>query len=92
MRELRNAVERAITLAERGKPVTRDHLDREPGKGDAKSPGLDGTLREIVSRLETETIRATLERFEGNVRLAAEALGLSRPGLRYKMRRLGLED
>ncbi len=92
VRELRNAVERAITLAERGKPLTRDHLDREPGKGDAKSPGLDGTLREIVNRLETETIRATLERSEGNVRLAAEALGLSRPGLRYKMRRLGLED
>ena len=92
VRELRNAVERAITLAERGEPVTRDHLDRGRGYGDAKSSGLDGTLREIVNRLESETIRTTLDRFEGNVRLAAEALGLSRPGLRYKMRRLGLED
>ncbi len=91
VRELRNAVERAIALAERGEPVTRDPLDREPGKGDAKSRGLAGTLREIVNRLETETIRASLERFEGNVGLAAEALGLSRPGLRYKMRRLGIE-
>jgi DNA-binding NtrC family response regulator len=85
-------VERAITLAERGQPLTRDHLDQGRGYGDAKSPGLDGTLREIVNQLEMETIRATLERFEGNVRLTADALGLSRPGLRYKMRRLGLED
>ena len=49
------------------------------------------TLRERVERVEAEAIREALERFQGNRRRMAEALGLSRPGLRYKMRRLGLD-
>jgi DNA-binding NtrC family response regulator len=91
VRELRNAVERAIALAEPGEPVTSEHL--EPPARDGILPSLDvgSTLKDLVDRVETEAIRSTLERFSGNRRRAAEALGLSRPGLRYKMRRLGLE-
>ena len=51
-----------------------------------------GRLRELVDRVETQAIRSALERFRGNRSRAAEALGLTRPGLRYKMRRLGLES
>ncbi len=89
VRELRNAVERAIAF--------RDN-DEEVGPETAKASGPElaperlgtGTLKEQVERLERAAIAAALTRFEGNRSHAAEALGLSRPGLRQKMRRLGL--
>ena len=92
VRELRNAVERAIMLASPDEPVTNRHLDPS---GHLKRPSEDewsGTLRERVDRLERETILETLAHFGGNRRRTADALGLSRPGLRYKLRRLGLEE
>jgi len=91
VRELRNAVERAIALATPGEPVTSKHLEPLPRSSSIAPPDLGGTLKDLVDRVETETIRTTLERFGGNRRRAADALGLSRPGLRYKMHRLGLE-
>ena len=91
VRELRNAVERAITLAAPDEPVSTRDLPpaRSGGSPDPLPPG--STLRERVERVEAEAIREALERCEGNRRRMAEALGLSRPGLRYKMRRLGLD-
>jgi transcriptional regulator with GAF, ATPase, and Fis domain len=90
VRELRNAVERAIALAAPGEPVTSAHL--EPAAGAAAAAGLDlhGTLREVVDRVETAAIQAALERSHGNRRRAAQELGLTPPGLRYKLKRLGL--
>jgi len=91
VRELRNAVERAITLAAPDEPVSAADL---PPASSGVSPHplpLRGTLRERVERVEAEAIREALERCQGNRRRMAEALGLSRPGLRYKMRRLGLD-
>ncbi len=51
----------------------------------------EGNLRERIERLETEAIQDALERFHGNRTRTAEALGVSRLGLRQKMRRLGLD-
>jgi len=91
VRELRNAVERAITLAAPDEPVSTRDLPptRSGGSPDPLPPW--STLRERVERVEAEAIREALERCGGNRRRMAEALGLSRPGLRYKMRRLGLD-
>jgi transcriptional regulator with PAS, ATPase and Fis domain len=92
VRELRNAVERAITLATDGESVSARDL---PPAGPAAAPDPlppGSTLRERVERIEAEAIREALVACEGNRRRMAEALGLSRPGLRYKMRRLGLES
>jgi transcriptional regulator with PAS, ATPase and Fis domain len=90
VRELRNAVERAIAFASPEGPVTAEHLQL----GEAAAPALSvphaGTLRERVEQLEREAIREALQRHAGNRSRAAEALGLSRLGLRQKMRRLGL--
>jgi sigma-54-specific transcriptional regulator len=91
VRELRNAVERAITLAAEGEPISARDL---PPASSAHSPDPTATwstLRERVERVEAEAIREALVRFGGNRRRMADALGLSRPGLRYKMRRLGLD-
>jgi DNA-binding NtrC family response regulator len=90
VRELRNAVERAITLAAEGEPVSIRDLPPESA-GPGREPGsFGGPLRERIARVEAEAIREALEHCQGNRRRMAEVLGLSRPGLRYKMRRLGL--
>ena len=92
VRELRNAVERAITLAAPDESVSVRDLPPE-GSGVTPDPlPPSSTLRERVERVEAEAIREALVRCQGNRRRMAEALGLSRPGLRYKMRRLGLDD
>jgi transcriptional regulator with PAS, ATPase and Fis domain len=90
VRELRNAVERAIALAGPSEEIGAAHLSLG---GDASpSVAAAGTLRERVEQLEAELIRAALRRHAGNRTHVANALGLSRPGLRQKMRRLGLAD
>ncbi len=89
VRELRNAVERAIALAEPDQPLRAHHLVSATGTA-LQRPAPDGSLRERVEHLEREVIRETLDRCQGSRSQAAERLGLSRQGLRYKMRRLGL--
>ena len=92
MRELRNAVERAISWPRRAGP-SRFATCRRRGRGAPHDPRpFEGTLRERIARVESEAIREALEHCQGNRRRMAEALGLSRPGLRYKMRRLGLGE
>jgi DNA-binding NtrC family response regulator len=91
VRELRNAVERAIALATPGEPVTRAHL--EPSTASAALPSFDfkRTLKELVDEVEKSAIQAALDRTRGNRARAAALLGLTAPGLRYKLRRLGLD-
>jgi len=89
VRELRNAVERAIAMAAPGEAIARAHL---PAELDTKPRWPQaGTLKERVTQLETSVIRETLARFDGNRTRSAEALGLSRVGLRQKLKRLGLD-
>jgi DNA-binding NtrC family response regulator len=92
VRELRNAVERAITLAAEGEPVSVRDLPPATACASPEPRPFGGTLRERIQRVEAEAIREALEHCKGNRRKMAEALGLSRPGLRYKMRRLGLGE
>jgi DNA-binding NtrC family response regulator len=89
VRELRNSVERAIALSQSDEPIAAEALPAEL----RRIPRMlkIGTLRDRVLRLEHEAIRDALDRFDGNRTRAADSLGLSRLGLRQKMRRLGLE-
>ena len=87
VRELRNAVERAITLATPEGVVDATTLDSQTVAG---APGR-GTLRERIEAVEFAAIREALDATGGNKTRAAERLGLSRLGLRKKMRRLGLD-
>jgi len=90
VRELRNAVERAIALATPGEPVSAGHLPRDLAGARVT---LDvGTLHDRVLQVELHAIREALLRYDGNRTRVAEALGLSRVGLRQKMRRLGLDE
>ena len=103
VRELRNAVERAIALARPGETVTAEQLAgfaTEPGQRpveggpaprETDAHGADESLRSRVQKIELEAIAQALERYDGNRTRVAEALGLSRVGLRQKMRRLGID-
>jgi DNA-binding NtrC family response regulator len=87
VRELRNAVEHAIAIAEPGRDLSVADL---PDTG-APLPLLgNATLRDRIEQLELQALHSALERCGGNRSRAAVALGLTRYGLRKKMRRLGL--
>jgi DNA-binding NtrC family response regulator len=85
VRELENAVERALVTCKTGVLGAEDFafLARPAGAsgGTALPPGL--TLQEM----EKEYIAATLQRMQGNVKGAAEALGIDRSTLYDKIKR-----
>jgi DNA-binding NtrC family response regulator len=93
VRELENAVERAVALAEHSE-IT--HLDLPPSFREASVPMLpSGTAfpySETMSlaQLEAEHIRRALRYFAGNTTRAARSLGISRSTLWRKMREYGL--
>ena len=90
VRELRNAVERAIALTEPGEVLSARHLTDFSSSAAFDEPEA-GSLKSAVERLEAQMIRDSLARHSGNRTRAAEELGLSRLGLRQKMKRLDIE-
>ncbi|MFL6227278.1 MAG: sigma-54-dependent transcriptional regulator [Pyrinomonadaceae bacterium] len=85
VRELDHAVERAVLMA-RGDQVDAGDL----GIGDGHA-APDRALEEMsLDEVECFLIKKTLARFDGNVALAAEALGLSRSALYRRLQRYGL--
>jgi len=92
VRELENAIERAVTLAE-GPEVT--HFDLPPTMREASVP----LLREgnafpysetmTIAQLEAEHIRRVLTLYSGNTTKAARSLGISRSTLWRKMKEYG---
>jgi DNA-binding NtrC family response regulator len=93
VRELENELRRAWHLADSA--ITVDDLSPTVGAGTGALVDPGGSrlsLREVVDRLERQTIDDALQEFGGNKSQVARALGLSRVGLRKKMIRLGLID
>ena len=97
VRQLENEIRRAVALCRAG-VVDRSLLSREvlearavAGAGDGASCLPAGrSLRDLVEDLEVRVLREVLERERANITRTAEALGLSRLGLRKKMRRYGI--
>ena len=85
VRELENAIERALVTCKSGVLTADDlaflrcDLSSSPGLG--LPPGL--TLQDI----ERQYIAATLQRLQGNVKAAADALGIDRSTLYEKIRK-----
>jgi len=92
VRELENAIERAVVLA-RGDTITPEDLlleqTIESKRAAAPEPG--GTLQEYLDRAASDRIRAALAAAGGQRVEAARALGVDRTTLYRTMRRLGLE-
>ena len=98
VRQLENAVERAVTM--RGSRPEIDVGDLLPEMQEAPpataapyvdlpEDGLD--LNEYLASIEKDLIRRALERTRGNRNRAAETLRIKRTTLVEKMKRLGLE-
>jgi DNA-binding NtrC family response regulator len=88
-RELSNAVERAVALAEHDVLVMEDfQLGPDAGSSPAASALESMTLKE----LETEHLRRVLKKTGGNKTLAAQILGLDRRTVYRKVAELGLDD
>jgi DNA-binding NtrC family response regulator len=96
VRELANAMEHArllapaeVVLPEHLPPAVRDVASRtgtRPQEAIEAAPPSPRTLEET----EVEAIRRALEQTGGNRTHAAELLGITRRGLIYKLKRLGL--
>ena len=93
VRELENAIERSVTLAEDGTitasdlpPSLREPTVRLLPEGEA----FPYTETMSLAQLEAEHIRRALAYFAGNTTRTARSLGISRSTLWRKMRRYGL--
>ena len=99
IRELRNEISRAVALTD-GDVIGAAAFSSRVLQGQAgrsvqsQSQALpsSGTLMERLDAVEAMLLRETLLRHRWNKTRAALELGLSRVGLRGKMKRFGLED
>ncbi len=90
VRELRNRAERAVALAT-GHWIGPADLFPDLGPQDLVPDEL-ASLASVVDAAQRRHILAVLERTGGQVKKAAELLGISRTTLWEKMRRLGLQS
>ena len=94
IRQLENEIERAAVVC--GSNGIIDPKDLSPDlfaqTGDySKSDGYRGRLRDIVEKVESDIIKATLAECKGNVLQTSKLLGLTRKGLKNKMARYNIE-
>ncbi len=87
VRELQNVMERAVILAQGAVRIA--NLPDEFAGG-SSSTGVD--RKDAMKAKERELILAALKNNQGNRRLTAEELGVSRRTLQYKLKEYGLTD
>ncbi|WP_175650827.1 MULTISPECIES: sigma-54-dependent transcriptional regulator [Pseudomonas] len=99
IRELRNEVYRAAALSDSTEVSARAFSWKVlQGQAGGALPGLAvdgrpaGTLQEQLDAIEATLLKEALLRHRWNKTHAARELGLSRVGLRQKLRRFGLEE
>jgi two-component system response regulator HupR/HoxA len=86
VRELENEIERAVTLADDGRPIGPEHLSDRVRQA-AVEPGTTSlTLNEAIEQLKRRMIEDALRECGSKTR-AAERLGLSRQSLQQMLRR-----
>lgn len=84
VRELNHVIERAVLLAQ-------DTLIRLPDLALRTGPAVAPKLEEMsLEDVEAHLIRKALDRYQGNVSQAANALGLSRSALYRRLQRYGM--
>ena len=86
VRELDHVVQRGVLMAQ-GEVICPDDLALRPLQRDARHLELM-TLDEV----EVVLIKKALSRFDGNVKQAAKALGLTRSSLYRRLDKYGLAD
>lgn len=89
VRELENLLERALTLGE-GPELQAADLQLRPAAPAAADE--DGALAGQLKDLERQSILGALEQTGGNRTAAAAVLGMTFRQLRYRIKKLGLDD
>ncbi len=99
VRELQNEIYRMLALADTellGAELLSPRVVRAAASDEEADleflAALNGKLKDKVEMLEGRIIKETLIRLRWNRSKAAEELGLSRVGLRNKLKRYGMED
>jgi DNA-binding NtrC family response regulator len=88
VRELSNVIEQAAMLATADEIGDADLMLREPPP--SEDAPVTGEGPSTLQSIERDQIAQALARSSGNVTVAAEALGISRDTLRYRMERHGI--
>jgi DNA-binding NtrC family response regulator len=89
VRELAHAVERAVLMAEpAATAIAARHLSLRARSGAEPAPPADLSLEEA----ERVFIEKVLARHSGDVRLAAEQLGMSRSALYRRLQQYGVRE
>ena len=93
VRQLANALERALVLKSDDSEVTLGDLPAELVAPTAGGPAPEGnrTLAQLIAALEREQIHLAMKRARGVKAQAAEALGISRPTLDRKLEEYGID-
>lgn len=93
IRELKNAVERAVLVSGKDELGPEDFQAHTPAQ--AAAPATPGELPEpgsmTLEELEGQMIRRTLAHYEGNLSRVARALGLSRGALYRRLEKYGID-
>jgi DNA-binding NtrC family response regulator len=95
IRELENAIERAVLLCDGPQVALRDlppEVQARSGDAESGPRRLRDRVRSETRRIERAAICEALEATGGNVTRAARELGLSRRGLQLKMKELELKE
>jgi DNA-binding NtrC family response regulator len=92
VRELRNAIERAIIVetTDRIQPQSLPSALAERSV-EAEETSQGRNLEEMLVNFERRQIERTLQRCLGRINDTADALGISRHALRYRMQKLGMD-
>jgi two-component system, NtrC family, response regulator HupR/HoxA len=85
VRELENEIERAVALADDGRPIGPEHLSNRLRQA-AETASTPLTLNDAIERLKRQMIEDALRECGSKTR-AAERLGLSRQSLQQMLRR-----
>ncbi|MES2917315.1 MAG: sigma-54 dependent transcriptional regulator [Pseudomonadota bacterium] len=99
VRELQNILERALTLCDHGS-IHPEHLQLpdqvsmpEPREAaPAVAEGFNGSLEDYLVEIEKSAILKALEETRWNRTAAARKLGMTFRSLRYRLKKMGLDD
>ncbi|MBQ5817009.1 MAG: sigma-54-dependent Fis family transcriptional regulator, partial [Bacteroidaceae bacterium] len=92
IRELKNLVERTMLIS--GKSILTAEDFEAQHKNNANMTKSDkefNTAGMTLEEIEVHTIRQALEKYDGNLTLAATSLGISRPALYRRMEKHGIK-
>jgi transcriptional regulator with GAF, ATPase, and Fis domain len=91
VRQLENELERAAIICDTARQIDINHLSRELLVNREDILNIpQGSLQEIVERVEHDVIAASLRQHNGNITQTSKALGLTRKGLKNKIARYKL--